>query len=79
MSNLEIYNNAFAEVFSVDIKTLNNDFSKETTDNWDSVHQLAIVTALEDNFDIMFDTPEIIAFSSYKKGKEMLEKYNIVI
>jgi acyl carrier protein len=79
MSNLEIYNRSFAEVFSVDAAALNDDFTKETATNWDSIRQLAIVTALEDSFDIMFDTPEIVAFTSYKKGKEILTNYNIEI
>ena len=79
MSNLEIYNKAFLEVFSIDAAILNDDFSKETADNWDSVRQLAIVTLLEDNFDIMLDTPEITGFTSYKKGKEILAKYDIII
>ena len=31
----------------------------------------------EDSFDIMFDTDDIIDFSSYEKGKELLKKYDI--
>ena len=37
-----------------------------------------MVAAIEDAFDIMMDTDDIIDFSSFEKGKEILEKnYNI--
>jgi acyl carrier protein len=39
---------------------------------WDSVGHMALIAALEDAFDIMMDTDDIIDFSSYEKGKEIL-------
>ena len=41
---------------------------------WDSVGHMGLVAALEDTFDIMMDTDDIIDFSSYEKGKEILAK-----
>ena len=41
---------------------------------WDSVGHMGLVAALEDAFDIMMDTDDIIDFSSYEKGKEILSK-----
>lgn len=38
---------------------------------------MALVAEIEDAFDIMMDTEDIIDFSSYEKGKELLQKYNI--
>lgn len=35
---------------------------------------MALISALEDNFDIMMDTEDIINFNSFEKGKEILEK-----
>ena len=37
------------------------------------------VVGLEDAFDIMLDTDDIIDFSSFKKGKEILGKYDVAI
>ena len=39
---------------------------------WDSVGHMTLIAALEDAFDIMMDTDDIIDFSSYEKGKEIL-------
>ena len=44
---------------------------------WDSVGHMSLVAALEDEFDIMIDTDDIIDLSSYEKGKEILAKYGV--
>ncbi|MBQ8484719.1 MAG: acyl carrier protein [Bacteroidaceae bacterium] len=77
MGNLEKYNKVFIEVFGVSSDALNDNFSKETVEEWDSVHQLSTVSALEDAFDIMFDPEDIMEFTSYAKGKELLDKYAV--
>lgn len=77
MGNLEKYNEVFIEVFGVSSDALNDNFSKETVEEWDSVHQLSAVSALEDAFDIMFDPEDIMEFTSYAKGKELLDKYDV--
>ena len=76
---LDEYNQVFEEIFNVKSEQLKGDFSKETVDNWDSVLQLALVEALEDVFDIMLDTDDILNFTSYKVGKDILSKYDIKI
>ena len=34
-------------------------------------------SALEENFKISFETDDIVDFSSYEKGKEIIKKYGI--
>ena len=41
-------------------------------DTWDSVGHMTLVANIEDAFDIMMETDDIIDFSSYEKGKEIL-------
>ena len=53
MTNLEKYNQIFAEVFSAKVEQLNADFDSQHVEGWDSVHQLSLTTAIEDAFDIM--------------------------
>ena len=48
MTDIEKYNDAFVEVFGVDNSVLNNGFSKESVEAWDSVHQLNIIALLEE-------------------------------
>ena len=79
MENLEKYNNAFVQVFGAKAEELNDNYSKETVDEWDSVHQLSLIAQFEDVFDIMFDPEDIMEMTSYAKGKEILKKYEVEI
>jgi acyl carrier protein len=38
---------------------------------------MVLVTALEDNFDIMLDADDIVAMSSVAKVREILAKYDV--
>ena len=78
MENLEKYNNAFVEVFGAKVEDLNDNYGKDTVEEWDSVHQLSLIAQLEDAFDIMFDPEDIMDMTSYVKGKEILAKYDVV-
>ena len=44
MTNLEKYNAIFTEVFGATADQLGDNFSKETVSEWDSVHQLNIIS-----------------------------------
>jgi hypothetical protein len=39
---------------------------------------MGLIATLEDSFDIMLDTDDIIDFSSYARGKEILKKYDVI-
>lgn len=77
MSDLEKYNQVFVETFAVEVEKLGADFNSESVDNWDSVLQLSLVTAVEDEFDVMFEPEDIMDFKSYSYGKEILAKYGV--
>ena len=77
MTNLEQYNAIFVEVFGVSTDSLGDNFSKETVGEWDSVHQLNIISLLEETFDLMLDPEDIMACTSYNAGKEILTKNGI--
>lgn len=77
MTNLEILNNIFCDVFSVEASALNADFDKNNVEGWDSVHQLSLTSAIEDEFDIMLDAEDILDFTSYNNAKTILAKYDI--
>ena len=77
MTNLEKYNNIFVEVFGADVAQLGDNYSKETVSEWDSVHQLNIISLMEETFDLMLDPEDIMACTSYNAGKEILAKNDI--
>jgi acyl carrier protein len=77
MTNLEKYNAIFTEVFGATAEQLGEDYSKETVSEWDSVHQLNLISLLEETFDLMLDPEDIMAFTSYNAGKAILVKQGI--
>lgn len=77
MTNIEKLNNIFVEVFGVEPSALTSDFKKENVEAWDSIHQLSIVTAMEEEFDLLFDPEDIIALDSYEAAKGIMEKYGV--
>lgn len=79
MENLEKYNNAFVQVFGTKVEDLNDNYGKNTVEEWDSVHQLSLIAEFEEAFDIMFDPEDIMEMTSYFNGKELLKKYDIVL
>ena len=77
MTNIEKYNEIFFFVFGADASQLGDSYGKETVAEWDSVHQLNIITLMEDAFDLMLDPEDIMACTSYKAGKDILAKNGI--
>ena len=73
MTNLEKYNNAFMETFEITEDKLAG-LKYQDIGAWDSVGHMSLIGRLEDTFDIMMDTDDIIDFNSYEKGKELLAK-----
>lgn len=79
MTNKEKYNKVFVECFSVAEDVLNENFTYQCVDAWDSVGHMGMIAALEDAFSIMMETEDIIEFASYTVGIEKLKKYGIEI
>ena len=73
MTNLEKYNNAFVTCFEITEDKLAG-LKYQDIPAWDSVGHMGLIATLEDAFDIMMDTDDIIDFNSYEKGKELLAK-----
>ena len=71
MTNTEKYTNAFVEALGVKEEQVEG-LAYQAVTEWDSVGHMTLIAALEDAFDIMMDTDDIIDFSSYEKGKEIL-------
>ena len=76
MTNLEKYNKAFTESLGIEESELAG-LEYQAISAWDSVGHMGLVSALEDEFDIMMDTDDIIDLSSYEKGIEILKKYDV--
>lgn len=77
MNNLDKYNKAFTNTFNVEAAMLDDGFAYRSVSVWDSVAHMELISAIEDSFDIMLDTEDILGFTSYSEGKKILSKYDI--
>ena len=77
MNNLEKYNSVFIENFDLKKDDLNEDLIYQSVDEWDSVGHMGLMADLEDIFEISLEIEDIVDFSSYNEGKNILKKYNI--
>ena len=77
MSNKDKYNKAFMESFSIEENILGESLEYNTIPEWDSIGHMGLIAELEDAFEISMEMDDIIDFSSYKKGMELLSKYEI--
>ena len=78
MNNIEKYKSAFLETFNIKDEKLTS-LEYQGINEWDSVGHMNLIAALEENFDIMMDTEDIVDFSSFDKGIEILKKYEIEV
>ena len=76
VSNLEKLKKVFAEALDLKLETINDELSYGAK-NWDSIAHLALIASLENEFDIMLASDDVIDMSSFKKAKEILTKYDI--
>ena len=79
ITNLEKYKNCFAEAFELSGEEGIESLEYQSVQLWDSVGHMGLMALLEDSFDIMLDTDDIIDFASYAKGMEILRKYDVDI
>ena len=77
MSNLDLYKKTFISSLSIDEKVFSEKLEYNEIPEWDSIGHMTLMSGLEESFGITLETDDIIDFSSYNKGKEILEKYKI--
>jgi len=73
MNNYEKLRQVIADIFEVDVATINEESSKDTIDMWDSIHQMNLIFAIEEAFDINLSDSEVVQLLSVKEIKRILE------
>lgn len=76
MDNLTKYKEVFKKIFDVEESQL-EDLEYQGIDAWDSVGHMEMIAEIEDVFHIMMTTEDMMDILSYKKGIELLKKYDI--
>ena len=77
MDNKEKYKSIFIESLAIDRSKFNKNIKYHEIPEWDSIGHMTLMSGLEDGFNISIETDDIVDFSSFKKGMEILEKHKI--
>ena len=78
MSNKKKYKKLFVDALNVKETVINDNLKYNEIPEWDSIGHMSLMSAIEEAFNISMETDDIIDFSSYKKGMEILEnKHNL--
>ena len=73
----ENYKKIFIEALSIDTTNFTENIKYNDIPEWDSIGHMTLMSALEEGFGITLETDDIVDFSSFKKGIEILKKYKI--
>ena len=77
MDNKEKYKDIFIKSLSLDENKFDDKIKYNDVPEWDSIGHMTLMSGLEEAFKISMETDDIIEFSSYKKGMEILKKYKV--
>ena len=77
MSNKQKYQDIFIKSLSIDSNKFNENIKYNEIPEWDSIGHMTLMSGLEEGFGITMDTDDIVDFSSFKKGIEILKKYKV--
>ena len=79
MSAKKKYQDIFIKSLSLDSNKFNENIKYNEIPEWDSIGHMTLISGLEEEYKISFETDDIVDFSSFKKGITILKKYNINI
>jgi len=79
MSKIEKYSEIFKIALNIGDDKLSENLEYNGIEEWDSIAHMTLVAALEEEYKITLETDDIVDFSSFKKGMEILKKYKVNI
>ena len=77
MSNLTKYKDIFIDSLAIKKDKFDDKLKYNEIAEWDSIGHMTLISNLESEFNISVEVDDILDFSSYKKGIEILGKYKV--
>lgn len=77
MSSIESLKKCFTEALGLPAEQVQDSLAYNSVKEWDSVGHMALVAAIEAEFNIMMDTDDIIGMSDVATIKTILAKYGV--
>jgi acyl carrier protein len=77
MRNIEKYRNAFINMLDLEEDDVSEDLALGQTREWDSIGHMALISEIEDVFDVSIDSEWITEFNTYLSGIELLKRLGV--
>jgi acyl carrier protein len=65
----------FSEELAISIDQVIDTLEYNTISEWDSIAHMRLIAALEDKFDIMIDTEDVVEMSTFAIACDTVQKY----
>jgi acyl carrier protein len=75
--NADKLRDCFSRSLGVPQERITDDLAYNSLKEWDSVAHMALVVELETEFDVMFDTDDILGMSTVAKAREILTRHGV--
>ena len=76
MSNIEKLKNAFVEGLEIPVEEVEN-ATMDSVEKWDSIGQMSLIAIIEDEFGIELEQEEVMQFTSFAEGVNILKNHGI--
>ena len=76
MSNIEKLKSAFVEGLEIPVEEVEN-ATMDGVEKWDSIGQMSLIAIIEDEFGIELEQEEVMRFTSFAAGVEILKNHGI--
>lgn len=68
---------AFMDALAIDGDIPWDSLEYRSIPEWDSVAHMQLIAEIEDVFDVMLETDDVIALSSFRIAEQILERYGV--
>ncbi len=75
--NEEKLRSIFASALDIDIELVTDELAYNSIPAWDSLAHMTLIAEIDDQFDTMLDTEDVLDMSTFAKAKEILAKYDV--
>lgn len=77
LNNSEKLVQSFVTALNIKAEQVTDSLTYNEISEWDSTAHMILIAELEDQFDIMLDTDDIIDMSSVAQAKKIMSKYDV--
>jgi len=77
LNNSEKLVQSFVTALNIKAEQVTDSLTYNEISEWDSTAHMILIAELEDQFDIMLDTDDIIDMSSVAEAKKIMSKYDV--